>query len=130
MGKIVHEKKDKWLKYRTSKKEERRENARLQEYVLKRVLNTYVTSGAARTALEKTIKDKGDARAQYEAVRGAFKRTGDRLNRQQIDTELNAYKWRDNETNLEKFERGLRNIVKQYETCYDDSGRSLRKSEP
>ena len=129
MGKIVHENKQKWVKFKMSKKSKRRENARLQEHVLKRVLNTYVTTGAARTALEKAVKEKGDARAQYEAVRDAHKRTGERLNRQQIDTELNAYKWRDNEMNLEKFERGLRNIVKQYDTCYDDTGRSLRRSE-
>ena len=53
MGKIVHEKHEKWLKYRASKNRVRRENAQLQEHVLKRVLNTYVTNGAARTALEK-----------------------------------------------------------------------------
>ena len=94
MGRIVHEKREKWLRYRVSKKRERRENAQLQEHVIKRVLNTYVTNGAARTALEKAVTEKGDARAQYEAVRDAFKRTGDRLNRQQIDTELNAWgKW-------------------------------------
>ena len=99
------------MKFKTSRKSERRENARLQEHVLKRVLNTYVTTGAARTALEKAVKEKGDARAQYEAVRDAHKRTGERLNRQQIDTELNAYKWHENEVNFDKFERGLRNIA-------------------
>ena len=44
MGKIVHEKREKWLRYRVSKKRERRENAQLQEHVIKRVLNTYVTA--------------------------------------------------------------------------------------
>ena len=71
MGKIVHEKHEKWLKYRASKNQIRRENAQLQEHVLKRVLNTYVTNGAARTALEKAMTETRDARAQYEAVRDA-----------------------------------------------------------
>ena len=39
MGRIVHEKREKWLRYRVSKKRERRENAQLQEHVIKRVLN-------------------------------------------------------------------------------------------
>ena len=37
MGKIVHEKHEKWLKYRASKNRVRRENAQLQEHVLRKI---------------------------------------------------------------------------------------------